>query len=334
MNIRPACLFSAAPFILLLCMTGDCPAQEADEADLYYFYQRTIYLENLNQPGAWWSNPALLSSINRTTVFTSSTGLLGRKYSISSVRAILPVTPQLNAGFGLTGSASREGRSGSGTDGGFSFSGYFNFTKPSLEAGMSFAPRGLGTFGALALTGTVSEIPPYAYDSTRRVTRFVWGYGFGWVSPALLNTASFSFSTLSVYNTLVMWEWEHCAKAGIILNVKDSAVLGSLEYAFPLDAGPGALFSDRDNAPRYEVFKGTVSLRFRSIAGLLLGWSYDTKNRSDNGATYHAGVELRRSAVYPWYGGYEMGLSTTNSLHSVSLIHRFWLGINVKQGTK
>lgn len=333
MKIRTG-FISAAPLILLLCMIKGLSAQQADQADLYYYYQRTTYLENLNQPGAWWSNPALLSSLSRTTVFTSSTGLLGRKYSISSSRIIIPVIPQLNAGFGLTGTARGEGRSGSGTNGGLSFSSYFNFTKPSIEAGMSFAPRDFGTFGALALTGTVSETPSYAYDSTNRVTRFFWGYGLGWISPAVLKTFSFAFSTLSVYNVQFLWAWENCAKAGILLNVKDSAVSGSIEYGFSLDAPAGALFSNRDHAPQYEVLKGTVSIRFRSIAGFILGYSLDTKNGSDNGATYHAGVELRRSTVYPCYGGYEMGLSTTNSSNSASLIHRFWVGFNLKQGGK
>ena len=334
MRSNRTCFYSAVPFILLLCMAGGLMAQQADQADIYYYYQRTTYLENLNQPGAWWANPALLSSIDRTTVFTSSTGLLGRKYSISSSRIIFPVLPQFNAGFGLTGSARGEGRSGTGTNSGFSFSSYFNFTKPSLEAGMSFAPRILGTLGALLLTGTASETPSYAYDSSIRVTRFFWGYGFGWISPALLKTVSFSFSTLSVYNVQYLWQWENCAKAGVVLNVKDSAVLGSLEYGFSLDGAAGTLFRTRENAPYYEVLKGTVSIRFRSIAGLILGWSLDTKNGSDNGSTYHAGVELRRSTVYPCYGGYEMGLSTTNYSNSVSIIHRFWIGFNVRQVQK
>jgi hypothetical protein len=333
MNI-PAGFFSATPFILLLCMMSGLSAQQADQADIYYYYQHTTYLENLNQPGAWWSNPALLSSIDRATVFTSSTGLLGRRYSISSSRIIIPVNPQLKAGFGLTGSARGEGRSGSGTNSGFSFSSYFNFTKPSIEAGMSFAPRSLGTFGALMLSGTVSETPSYAYDSTARVIRFFWGYGLGWISPALLKTVAFSFSTLSIYNVQFLWQWENCAKAGIIFNVKDSAVLGSLEYGFSLDGAAGTLFSNRENAPYYEVLKGTASIRFRSIAGFILGYSLDTKNGADNGSTYHAGIELRRSTVYPCYGGYEMGLSTTNSSNNVSIIHRFWVGFNLKQAGK
>ena len=199
---------------------------------------------------------------------------------------------------------------------------------------MSFAPPDIGTFGALVLSGTVSEMPSYAYDSTIRVTRFFWGYGLGWISPALLKTFSFAFSTLSVYNVQFLWLWENCAKAGILFNVKDSAVLGSIEYGFSLNAPAGALFNNRDNAPQYEVLKGTVSIKFRSIAGFILGYSLDTKNGSDNGATYHAGVELRRSLVYPCYGGYEMGISTTNSSNSASIIHRFWVGFNLKQSKK
>ena len=45
-------------------------------------------------------------------------------------------------------------------------------------------------------------------------------------------------------------------------------------------------------------------------------------------------MELRRSTVYPCYGGYEMGLSTTNYSNSVSIIHRFWIGFNVRQVQK
>jgi hypothetical protein len=315
------------PLALLFSFAGPVIAQY-DDPNTYYFYQRSIYLEDLMKPGGWWSNPSLIGSIDRTTIFTSTTGLIGRCYSMSSVRVIFPVLPRLNAGLGLTGTASGAGAGGTGTNSGFSYQSYFNFTRPSIEAGMSYTPQYGGTIGAMMLTGSKSYVPAYSTDTNTRNISFFWGMSAGWLSPALLKTVSLSLSMLSIRNADVFVWWEHCAKVGLLFTVCDSAVLGSLEYGFATDSVTGSLFSNPVNTTNYEAIKGSVSIRFMSIAGLILGYSADTHNFYDNGSTYHLGLELRKSTIYTYYGGYEMAISTSNR---ISVFHQIWVGFNVKR---
>jgi hypothetical protein len=296
---------------------------------LYFFYQRSIYLENLCQPAAWWANPSLLSPIDRITVFTSNTGLIGQRYTISSARVVLPIQSKLNIGFGVTGTGTTEGRSLSAGNGGAQYSSSFSFNLPSLEAGVSYIPPVVGSIGALMITGT--ESIPDPSNSGLNTLYFFWGIGAGWLSPSIMNTVKFSVSTLSVYHSQFITWWDNGAKAGLQINVNDGKVTGSFEYGFALFNGPVSFFQNQSNFHGYEIFKGSVSLKMMDIAGVLLGYSKDTPPANaidNNGSTFHAGVELRRSDVYPYYGGYEMGIS---GAHGISIIHRIWVGYGFKK---
>jgi hypothetical protein len=314
---------------------GDANISSTDS--LYFFHQRTIYLENIYQQGAWWANPATVSSINTKTFFTSNTGLLGGKYSISSVRLIFPVKMRINGGIGITGTGTTEGRSFAGTSQGAQLNSNFSFTRPSLEAVISYVPPIGGEFGGLAMTGTES-IP--RTDSMGNKTYFFWGIGIGWFSPALFKTVKLSFTTLSVCHAQFITWWNSSAKAGLAINVNEGALLGSLEYAFSLN-GPISLFINQNNFLGYEVVKADVSLRFRNIAGFLLGFSADTRNFRNNGPTFHTGLELRRSTFYPYYGGYEIGINFFATRYNIEpqnessphfyLLHRFWIGYDFKK---
>ena len=137
-----------------------------------------------------------------------------------------------------------------------------------------------------------------------------------------MHTVKLSVSTLSVRHFEVEPWWDNSAKAGIQVNVDSGLVLGSLEYAFPL--GTRLPFFQNDSTyNNYEAIIGHASIRIRNILGILLGYSRDTPIYRDNGNTYHAGLELRRSELYPYYGGYEAGLSTSRT---IAFIHRIWLG--------
>ena len=94
---------------LLISQSAGESVQPAADS-LPFFYQRTIYLENLLTEGDWWANPSRISPIDKTTIFTSNVGLLGGRYSISSVRIIFPLNPQLNAGLGITGTGISQGQ--------------------------------------------------------------------------------------------------------------------------------------------------------------------------------------------------------------------------------
>jgi hypothetical protein len=299
---------------------------------LDFFYQRTIYLENLCTPAAWWANPSLLSPIDRITIFSSTTGLIGRQYLISSVRVALPVLPKLNIGFGATGTGSNEGRSLFAGNDSVYYSGSFNFNIPSLEAGMSYIPPTGGVVGAVLIIGT--ESVPDSSNPGLNTPYFFWGFGAGWLSPAIMNTVKLSISTLSVYHSQFITWWDNGAKAGIQFNANGGKVLGSIEYGFSLFNGPVSFLHNQANFHSYEIFKGSISIEMMTIAGILLGYSKDSPRENslyNNGSTFHAGIELRRSDIYPYFGGYEAGIST---VHGISILHRMWVGYGFKKRNK
>jgi hypothetical protein len=318
----------------LLATTPLASAIPSNIDSMYYFYERTLYLEDLTQQGAWWSNPSKIAQIKTPCVFTSNTGLLGGKYSISSIRVLFPVQRAITAGFGLTGAGTTEGRSFSGSSSGATASGNFNFSRPSLETGISFHHDVGGTAGGLLMTGTESLMPDL--DGIKKYY-FILGAGFGYLSPMLADVVQFSVSTVSVCHFQVDAWWDNGAKTGAYFNAGDGLVIGSFEYSFSLSNALAQL-KNQETYYSYKVFKGTVSTRFKSIAGFIVGFSNDTKNQRDNGPTFHTGLELRPSKVYPYWGGYEIGVSPWSSRHQtttavVTVIHRFWVGYNFKKQT-
>jgi hypothetical protein len=283
---------------------------------LPFFYERSVYLENLITPGAWWANPTCITSIDKPTIYTATVGLLGGLFSMSTVRGIFPVDTCIKAGFGVTGTGGSAGSSFNGSDVGAQASTIFSFSQPSFEGAVSYSNLPIGTIGALLLGGSVSIQGQADANSS---LYYFWGYSLGWLSPVLLKAVQLSLSTLTVSHDWITTTWNYDAKAGVLVNVHDSLVLGSLEYGFPLQSG--------EYLP-YTVLKGDVSIRVQSIVGILLGYGKDIPNTNDNGSTYHVGVELRRSNVYPFYGGYELGVSPWASRHGseISLISRIWIG--------
>lgn len=319
--------------------SGTAAAADFSSVDsLPFFYQRTAYLENLLQAGAWWSNPALISSIDKTSLFASNTGLLGGKYDISSIRILFPAANvasagPVTAGFGLTGTTTTEGRSFSGSNSGAQYGSNFKFARPSIEAGASWAPNFGGSIGTIFATGTEG----YPSNSFSGLTQYYFflGLGAGVLSPVLAKGVQLSFSTLSVRHFLVQPWWDNAAKAGLLVSVMNGTLRGAVEYAFSLD-NRLLFLRDQDDISTYEVLRATVSIRFRSIAGLLLGFSKDAPhNLRDNRSTLHGGLELRPSDIYPYWGGAEAGLSTsTTRNNSVSLMFRFWVGYCFKKQEK
>jgi hypothetical protein len=305
-------------------VSGWCGAYALSTLDsLPFFYERSIYLEDLALPGAMWANPARIAPIDRTTLYTATVGMLGSAYSMSTVRVIVPADTGVNLGFGVSGTGITTGSSGNGTNGGAQITSYFNFTRPSFEGALSYDRLPIGTLGGELLGGTES-IP--SVDSASSAY-FFWGYSIGWISPVLLKSVQLSLSTLGVHHAYTWFAnlWDNDAKIGLLFNVHDSLVLGSLEYGCSLHGPFSFLTTGNSSDTSYDVLKGEVSIRVKSIVGILLGFSTDTRIASDNGATYHAGVELRRSRVYPFYGGYEFGVSPWAYYH-FSVLNRIWVG--------
>ncbi len=313
-------------YLIVLFLFAGVFAQSSMDS-LPFFYERSIYLENLITPGAWWASPTCIASIDKTTLYTSTIGLLGGEYSISTVRAIVPLDTGINVGVGVTGTGITAGSSGNGSNGGAQITSIFSFSRPSFEGALSYDRLPIGTVGGLLLGGTESIQGQADYTPS---TYFFWGYSLGWLSPAVLHSVKLSLSTLSVHHSPFSYAslWDHDIKAGLLVNVFDSLVLGSIEYGYSL-GGPFSFLNTGDNySTYYEVLKGDFSMRVKNIVGILLGFSRDTRNIYDNGSSYHAGVELRRSNIYPFYGGYEAGVSPYASHHGsqLSIINRIWVG--------
>ena len=114
--------------------------------------------------------------------------------------------------------------------------------------------------------------------------------------------------------------WDHDGKMGLRIKTPDSLVLGSLEYTVSFSSG----FKYIGNAPAnyYQVVKAMASIKIYAIMGVLIGYSDDLGIFSNNGTLIHGGLEMRRSDVYPFFGGYELGVSLTRS---ALLVHHLWL---------
>jgi hypothetical protein len=154
--------------------------------------------------------------------------------------------------------------------------------------------------------------------------------GLGYFSSPILRIVRISASTMSVNHFQLENFWDHSAKCGVFFCMPDSLILGSIQYGFSL-TNAFTFFRKTDSLYSYEVIKGTISIRFRSIAGFIVGFSQDSKNQRDNGPTLHSGLELRPSLEYPYWGGYEIGLSPWSSRHRttsavLTVMHRFWVG--------
>jgi hypothetical protein len=300
---------------------GGMSEKTGAEENVFFIYPRTTYMENIMVPGMWWANPALLAQIDNTTLFTSNVLPLENFYTISSIRCMIPVFPSVTTGLGIFGAGEYRFSSSStrATEHGIEYRSTFTFTRPSFQAGIAADMHSLGQIGLLASLGT--EL--YSVSITDERYYPTYSAGIGYYSPALLDVLHGSLSIFCTAHTREEWQWENTAKAGIIIVVPDSLVVSSLEYAFSLSPQAFSLFNP---SPRgmYEVIKGAVSVRVMGIMGVMAGVSVDggLDRLYNNGTIVHAGLELRRSETYNFYGGYEIGLSTDGRW---TIPHRLWI---------
>jgi hypothetical protein len=148
----------------------------------------------------------------------------------------------------------------------------------------------------------------------------VLGCGIGALTPYFFNTLSLSFTTMATWHFWQQASMDNDAKAGVRFRILDDFILGSLEYAFSFKSGLIESFYTTSNY--CQIAKGLVSIRIYKIAGIILGYSSDFGS-TDMGETMHAGLELRPSDDYPYFGGYEIGLST---YQRILFIHQIWIG--------
>jgi hypothetical protein len=292
----------------------------AQTPNLYYLYQRTTYLENLTMNGAWWANPALTGEITEKTASTVDITPLGLyQFTIISAKYLFPFGRNFGAGIGIMGEGvgPSQGQSTQVTDAGATYSSHFSFSNPSFQCGLGMHLKNVGSAGLLFNIG--EELLPQGDGTSYNYP--VMGLGAGVLTPFFFNTLSLSLTAMATWH---FWQQEYLdydGKAGCRFRILDDFILGSLEYTFSFKSG--FIESFYTTSSYYQVGKGLISIRFYKIAGLLLGYSSDFGGFKDMGGALHAGLELRHSDDYPYFGGYELAVGTNQRL---TFTHQVWVG--------
>jgi hypothetical protein len=309
----------AALFIACALFAG--PARAANDS-LYFLYQRTVYLENLWTPGGWWANPALTGEINAPTGYTINVTPLGYSYTLASVKYLFPFHNNFGAGLGLMGTGIAPDQSTQITQTGVSTNSHFTFSNPSLQLGLGGQIPKIGSAGILVDVGAEMLPNGYGGSSDFLLTRC----GLGILTPFFFGGLSLSATAIA---TMHFWDqlyMDFNAKLGLRMKLWDDLILGSAEYtlSFKSDIVQSFYTSSQYN---YEVFKAMISVKILKVMGILGGYSTDfgqfSGMNSGNGNCLHVGVELRPMDVYPFFAGYDLGISTT---WPGLLVHRLWIG--------
>jgi hypothetical protein len=289
---------------------------------LYFLYQRSTYLENLFLEGGWWANPALTGEITAHTISTINVTPLGDRYTLASAKYQFPFLGNFGAGIGIMGTGIAPDQSTQVTSGGVNLHSHFTFSNPSFQLGMGGRLPSVGSAGLLVDLG--AEMLPDGYGGSSNF--FLARGGLGLLTPFYFNAISLSLTAMATFHF-----WDHLymdenGKVGLRVKILDDLVLGSAEYTFSFRTAAVESFYTSSQF-YYEVFKATISVRIYKIAGVIAGYSTDFGEFSNsgfgNGNCLHAGIELRPLDIYPFFGGYDLGISTT---FRDLFIHRIWLG--------
>jgi hypothetical protein len=146
--------------------------------------------------------------------------------------------------------------------------------------------------------------------------------GLGILSPYFFNCVSASATGMATFHFWDKVYMDGNAKLGLRMKLIDNTITGSAEYTLTLKSGAMQSFY-ASSSNDYEVFKTMVSIRVFQVAGFLLGYSTDFGYFSDIGNCIHTGLEIRQMNEFPFFGGYDLGISTT---WQGLLIHRLWIG--------
>jgi hypothetical protein len=302
-------------------MLAAAPCRAVNDS-LYFLFQRSTYLENLLMPGAWWANPAVVAELDKKTALITNVTPLGYTYTIASARYAAPVAGRFGWGIGILGAGINPNPDGSlqANNTGAQYNSHVSFSNPSIQIGAAAkGPEGLN-IGVLFDFG--AELLPDGGGGQANYATL--GFGIGATTPYFFDKVSFALSTMSTGHYWIQSFWDHDGKAGMRFRSPDSLIMGSLEYTFSLASGE-IQYIYNSPSTYYQVVKGLASLKILSIVGALFGYSQDLGILSENGTMIHIGAELRKSAVYPFFGGYEIGIATTQRTRDL-LIHRLWLG--------
>jgi hypothetical protein len=305
---------------LLLCFVNYNGVFGQMQPQYFYSYQRTTYLENLTMNGGWWANPALTGEITEKTGSTVDITPLGLyQLTIVSAKYLFPFADNFGAGIGIMGEGMNQSQNQSTniSSGGLSYSSHFSFSNPSLQFGLGMHLNNIGSGGLLLSAG--QELLPQGDGTYYNYP--IASLGIGVLTPYFFNFLSLSLTSMASWHFYQEEFLDFDGKAGFRFKILDDFILGSFEYTFSFKSSFIESFYTTSN--HYQVGKGLISIRIYKIAGVLLGYSSDFGGYKDMGATLHAGLELRHSDDYPYFGGYELAMGTNQRL---TFTHQVWVG--------
>jgi hypothetical protein len=291
----------------------------ASTDSLLFFFQRTIYLENLLNKDGLWANPAIIEQINYPTTSFCNVTPLSYRYTLANAKYLFPISNIIKAGIGIRGTGINTKQSTSISENSIFYQSNFRFSNPSLQTAIALNVFNIQKLGLLIDAGFESLPDGYGNYSLFPLINTAIGI----LTPYYFNYISLSFV---IINTLHFWNKiysENNGKAGVIFKINDDLINMCFEYAFSIHSAIVESFYYSSSLRYYEVFKYTTSFKICKSFGIILGYSTDIGEFSDIGDCIHAGLELKQSNNYNFFGGYEIGVST---FHRSLIIHRVWLG--------
>ena len=284
-------------------------------------YTRTVYVEEMGSPAAWWANPALAAWVDAPTLLTANASPVGKLYTVSSVRFLAPLAFGLRLGVGVSAFGSEQTDTFQATEAGADYQGKFAFSRPDFEIGAAYPFTYAGSVGVLLKAG----LERVSVGAGQTENYGVFTVGLGWVSPGIARCAWLSLAAQWTGHFLYERYWDSEGKIGLRLAVPGELVTLDITYARPLP-----LWLSPSAAPygwTYQAAKAILSVRTSRLIALLAGASSDFSIVDEhNGTCVHAGLALLPSTVNPFVGGYEIGVSVNERWH---FLHRFWVGYRI-----
>lgn len=301
----------------------------ASDSYFDHLFQRSVYIENLNIPGGWWANPALLSQVDEGMLFSSNVLPLGNRYLISSIRILFPVKSILSIGAGILGAGNyKTGTSHSAiTEDGFLYRSDFAFKRPRFQFGAGANVPVIGALGILTSFGTDIKDRGGEYQEDKVLSP---GFSFGWLSPEIFIPVQISTNFMFLFHNIEYKGkntfWELGSKLGVSFHALDSLLSGFCEYTFSFGQNSFGIFTP--DSSEYETAKAMLSIRIFNNVAAIIGASRDVGYYSPvNGTCIHFGAELRKSSILPFWAGYDIGARVGKDW---IILHRIWMCLDLK----
>ena len=289
-------------------------------SDVSHIYRLTGWLENALFDGAWWINPALPATLDEALITTVNVSPLRDRYTLSSLRLLLPLTQPATLGLGILGAGPDQTGQFASDGSGATYSSRFRFTRPSLQTGASVRTR-YGLSAGILLSAGFESIQVTA-DENALYPLVAWSTGLLVSATGSPLLAGGSWSRTVHFQPVTFVEQD--IRIVGMLSLADTLV--SIASHFTLSSAPSASRSPLVFDPVVYALNTQLRLRIRHPLGISLGVSSDFLDRRyihRMGTSLHGGVEILRSNAYPFYGGYEVAVLLASQRH---IFHRFWFG--------